>query len=251
MADDSPRLYNDLADLWPLMSPVAGYAEEAVYWLRELRARLPASKRKRRILELGCGGGHFLHHLVPEFEATAVDLSPQMIRHSRKLNPGVRHHVGDMRTVRLGEKFDAVLIHDAIDYMTTEADLLAAFATAREHLRPGGLLIAAPDHYKETFTETSVAHETNADGEHELTWVEYSTDLDPADTEIETVYVFFLRQVGPNATLTVDYDRHTTGLFPIAVWERLLNEAGFAPERVDYPVSDDGSPMWLWVCRLR
>ena len=251
MADDSPRLYNDLAGLWPLMSPVADYAKEAVYWLRELRARLPARKRRRSILELGCGGGHFLHHLAPEFAATAVDLSPQMLHRSRELNPGVRHHVGDMRTVRLGKKFDAVLIHDAIDYMTTEDDLLAAFATAREHLRPGGLLLAAPDHYTETFTETSVMHETNSDGRFELTWVEYSTDLDPADTEIEAVYVFFRRETGPGAELTVEFDRHTTGLFPIAVWERLLYDSGFTPERVDYPVSPDGSPMWLWVCRLR
>ena len=35
--------------------------------------------------------------------------------------------------------------------MTTEADLLAVFATARAHLCPGGLLIAAPDDYTETF----------------------------------------------------------------------------------------------------
>ncbi len=251
MADNQQRLYRDLAGLWPLMSPHADYAEEAAYWLRELRARLPQSRRKPRILELGCGGGHLLHYIAPEFDATAVDLSPEMLQLSRKLNPGVRHYEGDMRTARLGKKFDAVLIHDAIDYMTTENDLLAAFATAREHLRPGGLLIAAPDHYKETFAETSVAHETNSDGQTELTWIEYSTDLDPGDTESETVYVFFRRSIGPNARLDIDCDRHTLGLFPIATWERLLAESGFDAERVDYPVSGDGTPMWLWVCALR
>ena len=41
------------------------------------------------------------------------------------------HHVGDLRSVRLGETFDAVLVHDAIDYMTTEVELRAAFETAR------------------------------------------------------------------------------------------------------------------------
>ena len=56
---------------------------------------------------------------------------------------GETWHVGDMRTVRLGETFVAVLIHDAISYMTTEADLMAVFGTARAHLRPDGLLIVA------------------------------------------------------------------------------------------------------------
>ena len=49
------RLYGDLAWLWPLMSPPEHYADEAGYWLQALRERLPAGKR--RILELGCGGG--------------------------------------------------------------------------------------------------------------------------------------------------------------------------------------------------
>ena len=48
-----------------------------------------------------------------------------------RLNPGVAHHVGDMRSVRLGETLDAVLVHDAIDYMTTEVELRAAFETTR------------------------------------------------------------------------------------------------------------------------
>ena len=142
-----------------------------------------------------------------------------------------------MRTVRLGETFDAVLVHDAISYMTTETDLLAVFETARAHLRPGGLLIVAPDYYTETF-------ETNHDAETELTYVEYSADLEPDDTTIESTYVFFIKRGGE---LQVEVDSHTTGLFPIATWGRLLAEGGFEVERVDYPVSKDGRPMFLWV----
>ena len=48
----------------------------------------------------------------------------------------------------------------------------------------------------------------------------------------------------------MEVDRHTTGLFPVATWERLLTEAGFAWERADYPFNEDGMPMWLWVCRM-
>ena len=108
-------------------------------------------------------------------------------------------------------------------------------------------LIVAPDHYTETFTAPSVGDDTNSDGETTLTYVEYSIDLDPNDTTVETTYVFFIARDGE---LRVEVDRHTTGLFPVATWERLLTEAGFAWDRVDYPVSGDGTPMWLWVCRL-
>ena len=237
------RLYGDLAHLWPLMSPPEDYADEGACLRSELRTRLGPGKL--RLLELGTGGGHLLHHLAGEFEATAVDLSEAMLAHSRRLNPGVTHHLGDMRTVRLDETFDAVLIHDAIDYMRTEDDLRAAFATARAHLRPGGLLLAIPDDYVETFTPPHIAHETRRRDGAELSYVEYSTDPDPADTEIETVYVFFFRE---NGALRVEVDRHTTGLFPIGTWERLLQGSGFEAERLDYPFSEHGAATYLWVC---
>ena len=244
----TPRLYGDLAYLWPLMSPTEDYADEADCWRRQLRARLGPGRL--RILDLGTGGGHHLHQIIANdrdgFDATAVDLSEAMLSHSRRLNPDARHCADDMRSVRLGETFDAVLIHDAIDYMLTEADLIAAFASARAHLRPGGLLMAAPDDYAETFHPPRVRHETRrADGK-ELTYVEYSAA--PSGSRVETAYVFFLNE---GDELRVEVDRHVTGLFPIAAWERLLREAGFAPQRVDYPYADDDRPMYLWVCALR
>ena len=249
MSAATPRLYDDLAYLWPLMSPPDDYADEGDRWRRELRARLGPGRI--RVLDLGTGGGHHLHQIIgseeSKFDATAVDLSEAMLALSRRLNPSARHFAGDMRSVRLGETFDTALIHDAISYMTTEADLLAAFATARAHLRPGGLLLAAPDDYAETFDPPRVRHETRRAGGKELTYVEYSTDADPSDTQVETAYVFFLNDGGK---LRAEVDWHATGLFLIATWERLLREAGFAPQRVDYPFADDDRPMFLWVCAL-
>jgi len=66
---------------------------------------------------------------------TLVDRSPEMLTVSRALNPDCEHIEGDMRTVRLGRVFDAVLIHDPIMYMTTEPDLRSAMATAFAHCR--------------------------------------------------------------------------------------------------------------------
>ena len=125
-------MYNDLAYLWPIISPPEDYTEEAGYWRRAIRETL--GEGRHHVLELGVGGGHNLSHLTADFQATAVDVSPRMLEISRTLNPDVEHHLGDMRTVRLGRTFDAVLIHDAVSYMLTEDDLRATFATARAHL---------------------------------------------------------------------------------------------------------------------
>ena len=59
--------------------------------------------------------------------------------------------------------------------------------------------------------------------------------------------MYFIKQADK---LKVEVDNHVTGLFPVATWERLLTEAGFNVERVDYPVSEDGREMWLWVGSL-
>ena len=62
------------------------------------------------------------------------------------LAPELAHRLrftqGDLRTVRLGERADAVIsLFHVMSYQTSNADLTAAFATAREHLAEGGVFI--------------------------------------------------------------------------------------------------------------
>ncbi|MDI6450621.1 class I SAM-dependent methyltransferase [Anaerobaca lacustris] len=219
------RLYGDLAYLWPLVSPVEEYAAEARCWRDVLRDRLGPGRH--RVLELGVGGGHHLSHLTADFETTAVDLSEAMMRHSRRLNPGVEHIVGDMRTIRLGRTFQAVLIHDAVSHMQTEADLKATFATAAAHLEPGGVFITSPDHFRETFRDPFVDSTTHSDGETELTFIEFACAPDPADTTVETILFYLIRKGGE---LRIELDRLTTGLFARQRWLDLMAEAGFEVE---------------------
>ncbi len=217
------RLYSDLAWLWPLVSEREEYIEEAECWRSLLREHLDGGKR-HHLLELGVGGGHNLSFLTGKFDATAVDLSASMLAHSRQLNPGVEHIVGDMRSIRLNRKFAAVLVHDAIDYMLTEDDLRATFATAAAHLDPGGLLLLAPDYFRDSFVSPQVYHMTRKNADCELTHVEYVHDPDPADTMVELIMTYFIRR---DQSLDIEFDRHVLGLFSRADWMRLLAEAGF------------------------
>lgn len=228
-------LYHELAYLWPVISPPEDYAEEAGYWRQAIRARL--GEGRHSILELGVGGGHNLSHLTADFAAAAVDLSPRMLELSRRLNPSVEHHLGDMREVRLGRVFDAVLIHDAVSYMQTESDLRAAFATARAHLRPGGLLLAAPDLVSDTFRPgMRLQWATHLDDVSVIT-EETIYDADPSDTLVESHFTYTITEKGVRR---VERDRHITGLFPIAAWLALLEESGFAAERIPLPGDGDG-----------
>ena len=236
------RMYDDFAHLWPLVSMPQEYAEEAGYWRDVLRAKLGPGRHE--ILELGVGGGHNLSHLTGEFAATAVDISEKMLAQCHDVNPDVPLHVGDMRTVRLGKKFKAVLVHDAIGYMLTEADLRQAFTTAAEHLEPGGVFVTAPDHFRETFHSPCVEHTTNSDGQTEVTLIQYEYDPDPNDTMTETLMFYLIRT---KQGLRVEQDRHLLGLFPLEVWLELMREVGFTAEKCPYPVHDDGRESYLLV----
>ncbi|HEY0639969.1 MAG TPA: class I SAM-dependent methyltransferase [Pseudonocardiaceae bacterium] len=238
MTDPVPhRFYGDLAPWWPLISPAADYAEEAAYLGGLLAsAALPV----RDVLELGSGGGHNAVHLTSRFTMTLVDLSSAMLDMSRALNPSSEHHVGDMRSVRLGRQFDAVLVHDAIDYMTTEADLELAIGTAHAHCRPGGVAVFVPDATTEVYEPgTDVSGHDAPDG-RAVRVLEWGHDPDPSDTWAVTEYSFLLRTA--DGTVSAVHETHRHGLFPRATWLRLLAEAGFDASLVVEETTEDRTP---------
>ena len=246
-----PRLYADLAWLWPHLSPPSDYAAEAAQFDALLTEHLGPGPQ--HVLELGAGGGHTLVHLDarahPSYgrgrhHTAAVDLSPAMLAHAAKLIPGLAVHTADMRSLNLGETFDAILLHDAVDYLLSEDDLDRTFAAARAHLRPGGLLFVAPTYYRETFVAHDVAADVaDADG-RPVPFFTHVHDPDPADTTVEMRNLILLPDAsdksGRNGFTTVE-DRHVLGLFPYETWTTRLEAAGFADVR---PVEPEGDAAW-------
>ncbi len=236
------RMYGDLAAWWPLISPPERYAEEAAFTTRVIQsAAIPVGE----VLELGSGGGHSASHLKANFDMTLVDLSEDMLEMSKRLNPECRHEQGDMRTVRLGRSFDAIFVHDAIEYMVTESDLASAMATAFVHCRPGGITIMEPDHTAETFEESRGQDGSDSDDGRRVRYHEWTRDPDPSDTWIETDYTFEFRHA--DGSVNTVHETHRTGLFPNAVWERLLSEAGFETAMVTEKTSENRPPRVFFV----
>ncbi|MEW5936921.1 MAG: class I SAM-dependent methyltransferase [Candidatus Thermoplasmatota archaeon] len=228
-----PRMYRDLAWTWALISPVEDYEREAAQFVAAIRRY--ALGDVHTILDLGCGGGHNDFHLKQWLRVTGVDLSDEMLSYARTLNPEVEYLKGDMRNVRMGRKFDAVLIADAGSYLLTRADLRMAFKTAYTHLRPGGVLCTYQEEAQERFRQHEVHVTQHSRGEVHIALVEYSYDPDLRDTEFDSVFVYLIKKDGSVEVVT---DRHTLGLFTSGTWSDLLEEVGFAVREVSFEGED-------------
>jgi SAM-dependent methyltransferase len=228
------KLYSELTEWWPLLSAPEDYEEEAAFYTKTLKGGCWITPRT--LLELGSGGGNNASHMKAHFErVTLVDPSDGMLAHSRRLNPGCEHVVGDMRSVRLGQIFDCVFVHDAVMYMTTEADLRRAMETAFVHCAPGGAALFAPDAVKETYAGST--EHGGHDGEtRSMRYLEWSWDPDPSDDTAVADYVHVLRDVG--GAVRVVHDRHVEGLFSRDTWVRLLTEVGFTPSIIPFDHSE-------------
>jgi hypothetical protein len=118
-----------------------------------------------------------------------------------------------------------VFVHDAIAYLTTEADLEACFQTAAAHLAPAGVALFVPDCVRETYTDsTHQGGHDSADGRRGLRYLEWSRDPDPGDAVFEVDFACLLRE---GDAVKVIHDHHTCGVFPRATWMQLLDRAGF------------------------
>ncbi|TWT01919.1 bifunctional 2-polyprenyl-6-hydroxyphenol methylase/3-demethylubiquinol 3-O-methyltransferase UbiG [Planomicrobium sp. CPCC 101079] len=224
------KLYNELAEWWPWMSPHTEYEEEASLYLEIIQRYHPNVKRG---VEFGAGGGSNAFYLKKHFSMVLSDLSPKMLDVSRQLNPDCKHIQGDMRTISAGSAFDLVFIHDAITYFTEEADLLAVMKNAKTHLNENGILFIMTDQFKETFRPETSHGGIDKDGRG-FRYLEWTDDSDPEDCVTETEYLYMMKS--EEGEIFRESDSSRSGLFSMAIWEKLLASAGFKAtfERIHY-----------------
>jgi hypothetical protein len=146
-----------------------------------------------------------------------------MLRESQGINPECEHLVGDMRSLRLDRRFDAVFIHDAIDYLVNLDDLRAAMATAHMHLHPDGVALLCPSRLRESFAP-STEHGGHDEGARGLRYLEWTWDPIPSDTTYVVDFAYLLRD---GMHVRVEHDRHILGLFARNEWLTALRDTGF------------------------
>jgi SAM-dependent methyltransferase len=124
-----------MTEMAPDGSPVAFYARLPATGEPELiHACLPLGAS---VLDLGCGPGRIAGPLAAlGHPVTGIDDGPGMIA---ALPAGVEGFVADATTVRLGRRFDAVLL---ASHLLNAPDAGGAFvATAAAHVEPDGVVI--------------------------------------------------------------------------------------------------------------
>lgn len=133
-------VFQSYAQYYDLLYADKNYEAEAEYIFQLIKKYNPKTKA---ILNLGCGTGK--HDIVLKkkgLNITGIDFSNDMVSRAKQQSTNIEFIVGDIRTIRLGKKFDAVisLFHVAC-YQNSNDDLNSYFQTANKHLLKNGIFI--------------------------------------------------------------------------------------------------------------
>ena len=213
--------YGDLAWTEPVLAPPGDYADENEAYVNIIKEH--AGRHAGDLLHLACGAGGNDFTFKRHFTVTGVDISEAMLSIAEKLNPEVTYVHGDMRSVDLGKRFDAVAIPDSIDYAATLPDLEMTIATADKHLRPGGVLLVVAK-TREEFRDNNFCY-TGAEDDTQITVFENDHVCGRDRSTYEATLVYLIRRDG---RLKIYTDRHVLGLFSRAEWLSVLRGVGLS-----------------------
>jgi trans-aconitate 2-methyltransferase len=91
------------------------------------------------ILDLGCGTGHLTSSLAAKgADVIGLDASLSMVAQARQNFPKLRFQVGDARTFRFDQPFDAIFSNAALHWVRDAGLVAESMALA---LKPGGRLV--------------------------------------------------------------------------------------------------------------
>ncbi len=239
--------YNDLAWTEDWLTDPAEYEDEVTVYVELIKQF--AAEPPHTLLHMGSGAGGHDWVFKRSFTVTGVDLSSGMLEKAIAAHPDIEYLEGDMRTLRLNRLFDAEVIPDSIDYMVSLADLQQAIQTAVEHLRHGGVLLVVGK-TEESFQNNNFAYFGEKEGVH-VTLLENNYINTFRPNTYEATFVYLIRQQGK---LTIYTDHHVLGLFSLATWEKVLNDAGLITQRMTldhiydkYLLGEGEYPMTIFI----
>jgi ubiquinone/menaquinone biosynthesis C-methylase UbiE len=197
-------------------------------WLGNFLPKLEVhGLQKGKLLDVACGTGKsFLWMLKGGWEVTACDLSPSMLEQARaKIGTEVSLSVADMRALPRFGQFDLVwALDDAVNYMLSGDELVAALTGMRRNLAPNGLLmfdLNTLHAYRTFFAETQIVEK----GGRKLVW-EGSAPPDVGPGRICEARFHAEPSDGPHGSVAphVHLQRH----FPAAEALAAIESAGLA-----------------------
>jgi 2-polyprenyl-3-methyl-5-hydroxy-6-metoxy-1,4-benzoquinol methylase len=101
-------------DLIPQLECALSFPKSYRRWVLELIGPCTG----QRVLDAGCGDGRFCYDIRDEnLAVTGVDYSERAIGFARGFCPGAVFHVGDLASFRPAEKFDVVVMLEALEHV--------------------------------------------------------------------------------------------------------------------------------------
>ena len=136
------KQFNLYAQYYDLLYKDKDYKKEAEYVHTLIQQNNPKAKT---ILSLGCGTGRHEKELENfGYDIVGVDLSEQMIEiaNNDKGKSTCQFIQGDIRNLRLKQKFDVVIsLFHVMSYQNSNDDVISFFNTAKAHLTTKGIFI--------------------------------------------------------------------------------------------------------------
>lgn len=155
---DTPSYTRMTADVYDALYSKKSYKAEAAKLKQIIADRKESTGNE--LLEVACGTGLFLPHLVDEYQVTGVDLSGQQLVAARRRLPDVTFTQGDMRDFNLHHKFDVVTcLFSSIGYVHPLEEMKQAIQNMTAHLKPGGVLVVEPWLQPGVFDPTRPPHQ--------------------------------------------------------------------------------------------
>jgi SAM-dependent methyltransferase len=136
-------VYTKSAAFYDAIYSFKDYAAESA----RLVALIEQHKRSpgMRLLDVACGTGSHLQHLMKHFEAEGLDASAEQLVIAHAKCPSIAFHRDSMLDFDLSREFDVVTcLFSSIGYMKTAPRLRLAVANLARHVCAGGVLIVEP-----------------------------------------------------------------------------------------------------------
>ena len=179
------------------------------------------------LLEFGSGTGKHGRLLANlGYRVTGIERSPQMVAHAFTTD-GFYCQQGDICTVQLGRKFDAVLsLFHVISYQVTNDAVQAAFARAAEHLQPSGLFIFDVWYSPAVYTQRPSVRIKRLEGEEVRVTRIAEPVLWPNDNRVDVNYNIFAEEISTGAVQTLT-ETHPMRHFSLPELDMLAEQFDF------------------------
>lgn len=203
------------------------YEGEANYLHSLIQNYAPLAKD---VLDLGCGTGRHDASLARMgYRVHGVDISADMLALASESADGdtLQFTEGDIRSVRVQKEFNVVLsLFHVMSYQSTNDDLLRAFATAYDHLVPGGVFIFDCWYGPAVLTDRPVVRVKRLEDDQIQVTRIAEPMMHPNENLVDVNYHMFIRDKSSGQIEEIEEIHRMRYLYKPEV-EFMLNQVGF------------------------